>query len=92
MDISIITNFIIEHLDIFIVLCCYLLGNVIKKCDKIDNEFIMLINALVGVAFAVCFNGFAFDLEIIKVGVCSGLFSTVVHEAIKNGLSLLNRA
>jgi hypothetical protein len=84
MDISMITNFILEHLDIFIVICCYILGEVIKKCDKIDNEFIMLINAFVGVAIAISFNGFAVTGEIVKTGVCSGLFATVVYEAIKN--------
>jgi hypothetical protein len=92
MDISIFTNFIIEHLDVFIVICCFGLGELIKKCDRIDNEYIMFINALIGVGFAICFNGFVCTYEIIKVGVCSGLFATVVNEGIKNGLSLLNRA
>ncbi|MBR5305928.1 MAG: hypothetical protein IKU47_03305 [Oscillospiraceae bacterium] len=92
MDITIITNFIVENIDVLIVILCYLLGNAIKKCEKIDNEYIMIINALCGVAMAVCLNGFACNIEVIKTGVCSGLFATVVHEGIKNGLSLLNRA
>lgn len=92
MDISIFTNFIIEHLDIFIVLCCFILGELIKKCERIDNEFIMFINSLIGVCLAICFNGFVCTYEIIKTGVCSGLFATVVYEGLKNGLSILNRA
>ena len=92
MDISIFTDFIVKHCDVFIVLCCYVLGNIIKKWDKVDNEFIMFINAIVGVGLAICFNSFAVDMEIIKVGVCSGIGATAVHELIKNGLSILNRA
>lgn len=67
-----------------VMLFCLAIGYIIKtSVPKIDNKYIPLIMALVGVIVAV-FNAQHIDFNIILGGLITGLASTGLYEAFRN--------
>ena len=54
----------------------------LKDNTKIDNKYIPIINAILGIALAFWMKGFSFDVAL--VGLVSGWASTGCYEAIRN--------
>ena len=76
MDLS----FLNDYLNIIILGICLCVGYVIKNSiTKIDNKYIPLIMAILGVLLNVWMN-MSFTPEILLVGLFSGLASTGLHE------------
>lgn len=66
-----------------ITVICYVVGAMVKHlCHKIDNKYIPIINAILGIALAFWMKGFSFDVAL--VGLVSGWASTGCYEAIRN--------
>jgi len=81
MDISFLTNYI----DIVCLGICLCVGYVIKKSlDFIPNKYIPLIMLVLGCAITVAANGFS--ATNVLSGMCSGLASTGLYEALRNFL------
>lgn len=67
-----------------VMLFCLAIGYIIKtSVPKIDNKYIPLIMALVGIIVAV-FNAQYIDFNIILGGLITGLASTGLYEAFRN--------
>jgi hypothetical protein len=80
MDISFLSNYFI----VIVVGICLCLGYVIKESlSFIDNKYIPLIMAVVGVALNIWVAG-DIDAEILLGGMFSGLASTGLYEAFRN--------
>ena len=76
MDLS----FLNDYLNIIILGICLCVAYVIKNSiTKIDNKYIPLIMAILGVLLNVWMN-MSFTPEILLVGLFSGLASTGLHE------------
>lgn len=67
-----------------VMLFCLAIGYIIKtSVPKIDNKYIPLIMALVGIIVAV-FNSQNIDFNIVLGGLITGLASTGLYEAFRN--------
>ena len=67
-----------------VMLFCLAIGYIIKtSVPKIDNKYIPLIIALVGIIVAV-FNSQNIDFNIVLGGLITGLASTGLYEAFRN--------
>lgn len=68
-----------------IVLICLGLGYILKHyIKKLPNDYIPLILALVGAFLNVWFTGWVFTVEVIFVGIASGLCATGGFELVRN--------
>ena len=86
MNINELTNFI----NLMILGICLCVGYIIKEAipsNKI-NRFIPLIMGILGTVLAVISNINKISLEVILMGLFSGLASTGLYEAFRN---LINR-
>lgn len=81
MNLEILSNFT----NILIVGICLCVGYVIKhSLDFIPNKYIPLIMACLGLTLSICTNLDKISLEVILMGLFSGLASTGCYEAFKN--------
>ena len=81
MDFTILT----EHFVLVIILACLVLGYVIKHatfCQKIPNDDIPVILAVIGMLLNLLVSGFS--IESAVYGACMGLASTGLHQSFKN--------
>lgn len=77
-------SFLIEYAIPVIVGICLCVGYVIKtSIPKIDNKYIPLIMAILGLVLNVWIN-FNITPEIMLGGMFSGLVSTGLHQVYKN--------
>lgn len=75
-------GFFNEYLVLVILGICVCVGYVIKtSIPQINNKYIPLIMAVLGVVLNVWMNSFAFTPEILLGGLFSGLASTGLHQA-----------
>lgn len=82
MDITVLSS----YYNIVIVGICLCVGFIIKNIytnDKI-NRFIPLILGVLGLVLSVWQNWNKISLEVILIGLLSGLLSTGVYETFKN--------
>lgn len=71
--------------NILIIGICLCVGYVIKhSLDFIPNKYIPLIMACLGLVLSICTNLDKISLEVILMGLFSGLASTGCYEAFKN--------
>lgn len=75
--------FLNEYLVLVVFGICLCIGYVIKHATGVNNKFIPLIMAVLGVAVNVWLNEFAFTPEILLGGLFSGLSSTGSHQMFK---------
>ncbi|WP_036689448.1 phage holin family protein [Paucisalibacillus globulus] len=74
-----------EYVVLVVVAICLAIGFVVKNSlDIIQNKYIPLIMAVLGVLLNVWLNTGAFTPEILLGGLASGLASTGAFELIKN--------
>lgn len=74
-----------QYLDIVIVVICAAVGFVIKNAvPKIDNRFIPMISAVLGVVIGMWSHNWSFTPEILVMGLVSGLAATGCYELIRN--------
>lgn len=74
-----------QYLVLVVMAICLCVGYVIKNSlDFIQNKYIPLIMAVLGVALNVWLNGGQFTPEVLLGGLASGLASTGAFEAVKN--------
>lgn len=67
-----------------IMVICYCVGVVIKKfISKLDNAYIPVVNAVLGIVIAFIVNG-SISFDVIAQGVVSGWASTGLFESIRN--------
>lgn len=81
MDLSFLTEYYIP----VVVVACLIVGYCIKHIswlEKISNEYIPTILAILGAILACVANG-SIDLNTIVYGAFSGLASTGLHQAFK---------
>ena len=79
MSLDFLTNYLVR----VIVGICLCVGFVIKtSIPKIDNKYIPLIMAVLGIALNVWIN-MSFTPDILLGGLFSGLASTGLHQAFK---------
>lgn len=77
-------EFLNDYLVLIVVGICLCVGYVLKNWIKdVDNKFIPLIMAVLGIVINVWLNGFAFTPEILLAGMISGLASTGMHQLFK---------
>ena len=67
---------------------CLCIGYMVKHYSNINNKYIPLIVALVGVIVNVWVNEFLFTPQILLGGMVSGLGSTGLHQAFKQLLKI----
>ena len=75
-------GFITEYYMPMVLVACLIVGYCIKHIswlNKVSNEYIPTIMAVLGAVLAGATNGFA--LEVIIAGAFSGLASTGLHQA-----------
>lgn len=78
-------SFITDNYISIVVLACLIVGYCIKhipQLDKISNQYIPTIMAILGAVLACVSNG-NINLDIIVYGAISGLASTGLHQAFK---------
>ena len=77
-------EFLNDYLVLMVVGICLCVGYVLKHWIKdVDNKFIPLIMAVLGITINVWLNDFAFNPEILLGGMASGLASTGMHQLFK---------
>lgn len=77
-------TFLNEYLVLVVFGICLCVGYVIKHTfTGVDNKFIPLIMAVLGVVLNIWFSGFTFSPEILLGGLFSGLSSTGSHQMLK---------
>ena len=77
-------EFLNDYLVLVVVGICLCVGYVLKNWIKdVDNKFIPLIMALLGIVINAWLNSFAFTPEILLAGMISGLASTGMHQLFK---------
>ena len=77
--------YLVQYAVFPIALICFGIGYAIKHyIPGIQNKFIPLILACVGLLLNLLFNDFNFTFEVIIEGIGSGLVSTGSFEAIRN--------
>lgn len=78
-------NSILGYANILIVGICLCVGYIIKtSLNFIPNKYIPLILGLLGLLLSVCTNLDKISLEVILMGLFSGLASTGCYETFKN--------
>ena len=77
MDLGWVTEYFIP----IIILACLGVGYIIKKINKIPNNYIPAIVGTLGIVFGFITNGFTFYA--FTAGLASGLASTGLYEAFK---------
>ena len=80
MDISGLT----QYFNIVIVGICLCTGYVVKTSTNIKNKYIPAIACIEGLVLAIAVNYQAISLEVILMGMISGLASTGLYEAFRN--------
>lgn len=81
MDLNFFTNYLV----LLVVGICVCVGYVIKTSfPKIDNKYIPLIMAILGVVLNAWLSNWNISPEIILGGLFSGLSSTGLHQVFKN--------
>lgn len=74
-----------EYLVVVVMAICLCVGYVIKSSlSFVDNKYIPLIMAVLGVVLNVWLSGGVFTPETLLGGLASGLASTGAFEAVKN--------
>lgn len=74
-------SFLSDSLVLIILGICLCIGYVLKTAvPKLDNRYIPLIMAVLGVILNIWLNKFAFTPEILLGGLFSGLASTGLHQ------------
>lgn len=77
-------SFLNDYLVLVVVGVCLCVGYVLKNSfPKVDNKYIPLIMAVLGVALNVWITG-GINPEILLAGMFSGLASTGLHQAYVN--------
>lgn len=77
-------TFLNEYLVLVVFGICLCVGYVIKHTfTGVDNKFIPLIMAILGVILNIWLSGFTFSPEILLGGLFSGLASTGSHQMLK---------
>lgn len=77
-------TFLNDYLILVVVGICLCIGYVIKtSCSDIDNKYIPLIMAVLGVVLNVWINK-TISPEVLLGGLFSGLASTGLHQAFKS--------
>lgn len=74
-------DFLKEYINIATLVACLGVGFIIKKIDFIQDKYISLIVAILGVIFNVWANDWNINFSIFTTGVISGLASTGMYEA-----------
>ncbi len=78
-------NSILGYANILIVGICLCVGYIIKtSLNFIPNKYIPLILGLLGLFLSICTNLDKISLEVILMGLFSGLASTGCYETFKN--------
>ena len=81
MDLNFFTNYLV----LLVVGICVCVGYVIKTSfPKVDNKYIPLIMAILGVILNAWLSNWNISPEIILGGLFSGLSSTGLHQVFKN--------
>lgn len=82
-------TFLNEYLVLVVFGICLCVGYVIKHTfTGVDNKFIPLIMAVLGVVLNIWLSGFTFSPEILLGGLFSGLASTGSHQMLKQLISV----
>ena len=76
-------TFMNDYFVFVVVGICLCVGFVIKKIDKIPNNYIPLIMAILGSTINVWANGLKISPDILLGGMFSGLASTGLHQLFK---------
>lgn len=74
-----------QYLSIVIVVICCVVGYVWKSATPLANKYIPLMVTILGLALAVAnatLNGQAVTLDVIAMGLVSGLASTGLHQFV----------
>lgn len=81
-------SFLSDSLVLIILGICLCIGYVLKTAvPKLDNRYIPLIMAVLGVILNIWLNKFAFTPEILLGGLFSGLASTGLHQVFHQLIS-----
>lgn len=81
-------NFFSNYLVLLVVGVCVCVGYVIKTSfPKVDNKYIPLIMAVLGVILNAWLSNWNINIEILLGGMFSGLASTGLYEAFRNLLT-----
>lgn len=76
-------TFLTEYLNVVVLGICICSGYVIKtSVPKVDNKYIPLIMAVLGIALSVWIAN-AFTPDVLLSGLFSGLASTGLHQVFK---------
>lgn len=80
IDLNVLSNYLV----LVVVGICVCVGYVIKTSfPTIDNKYIPLIMAILGLVLNVWLSGFQISGEIVLGGLFSGLASSGLHQAFK---------
>ena len=78
-------NFLNDYINLIVLAFCLGLGYIIKhSLDFIPNKYIPLIMGIVGVVANIINEGFYVSLDVVVVGLITGLASTGAWELINN--------
>lgn len=81
-------SFLSDSLVLIILGICLCIGYVLKTAvPKLDNRYIPLIMAVLGVVLNIWLNKFTFTPEILLGGLFSGLASTGLHQVFHQLIS-----
>lgn len=84
MDINIIMEMVQQYAVLPAALVCGIIGFLIKHTfTKIPNNFIPLILTIMGVVLVFAINSWAFTMDTLLSGVCSGTLAVGIHQLIK---------
>jgi len=75
-------DFLNEYFVPIVVAACLIVGYCIKRFDKIPNNLIPTILAVLGAVLS-CINSHGISLQIVVYGAFSGLASTGLHQMFK---------
>lgn len=76
-------TFLNDYFVFVVVGICLCVGFVIKKIEKIPNNYIPLIMAILGATINFWANGLKISPDILLGGMFSGLASTGLHQMFK---------
>lgn len=84
MDINVIMEMVQQYAVLPAALVCGFVGFLIKHTfTKIPNNFIPLILTILGVVLVFAINSWAFTMDTLVSGVCSGALAVGMHQLIK---------
>lgn len=81
------TTILGDYVVIPVVICCFVIGYILKNYTKLPNNFIPLIMAIAGVIFNIIIvreNDISISLMTIMGGAFTGLASTGIYELVMN--------